>query len=212
MVDGVRLTQAADNGQSGDFYVVYKDNTEKTTDETYATATIHVPTREDYKPEGDEHHYRVPTGNYKISDSRYGVGTIVKKFKIVTEQASNSMLLAPTLNEATSTSIRLNEVTDSQVKVNYGLQLPNGSFDWRQSPLFENLEPDTEYTFALQTRGDETHTDSKPGPTAPFRTLSNIPDASDIDVHSVLTYDYDKEAIASITDGYRVFLSNVAVF
>ena len=73
---------------------------------------------------------------------------------------------APTLKEATPTSITLNTIENGEYKC--------GTGEWQASPTFTGLDSDTEYTFYQRLAEDDNHYSSSDSQSAAFRTAANV--------------------------------------
>ena len=82
--------------------------------------------------------------------------------QFTTEKATQTPPSAPTLLTTTTTSITLNAVSGCEYNINGG--------EWKSSPVFEELTPNTSYSFRQRMKETETHLASPESPSAQFST------------------------------------------
>ena len=145
-------------------------------------------------------------------------GTVTKTFNIYSADDENHQPVdTPTGAQGTPTA---QTITDSSVTlktvngVDYGIQNADGTYSWQASNVFNDLDADTDYVFALRGRATAERPASEAGDSRTFRTLKkgetpvNPGDPADPDDPSAgngkVTYDFDNERLATVSDGYNV--------
>jgi len=91
-------------------------------------------------------------------------GSITSSPTSIVTKAQQPAPDAPTLANATTTSIELNPITDCEFRKDAGL--------WQSSPLFTELTPNTTYSFEARKRETPTHFASPPSVPKSFSTLT----------------------------------------
>ena len=89
-------------------------------------------------------------------------GSDTKQLSITINKITQDAPLAPTLADKTSTNITLNTVSDCEYNINGGI--------WQSSPIFDELTPNTSYSFTQRKAETATHSASLASPTASFST------------------------------------------
>ncbi|MDR1632305.1 MAG: T9SS type A sorting domain-containing protein, partial [Dysgonamonadaceae bacterium] len=80
------------------------------------------------------------------------LGSVSSAVTSPVEKASQAAPAAPVAESITATSITLAAITGAQYSVDRG--------PWQDSPVFNDLSPDTEYTFHAKLKESETHKES----------------------------------------------------
>lgn len=92
----------------------------------------------------------------------------VTSFLYIQVEQETEVPTPPELDFVTDTSIQLKEKSVQGKELEYGRK--DGDYRWQDSPLFENLDPETEYVFAVRYKATDLMTASEPSLPSLFTT------------------------------------------
>lgn len=94
------------------------------------------------------------------SDDIHAIGYIYSPdTPVISKRTNDDVATIPTLSEITKTTISLNDLGEEYEYAIYSIDgILESLLEFKTSPLFENLEPDTEYVFISRIKETETHT------------------------------------------------------
>jgi hypothetical protein len=162
------LSVTANAGDGGVLsYQWYRNTTNSNTGGTAingATAARYTPPTDAL---GTVYYYVTVTNTNAAATGQKTAAITSNAASVTVQKISPPALAAPTLADKTAVSVTLNTV-DGNVEVEYSRDGKN----WQTSPTFDNLTPDTDYTFYVRTKETATHNASPASPGLTVRTYA----------------------------------------